>query len=83
MIPDPPLTFILYPYMQIKRDDLFVTMVVGENNSTVAGGGGVAATVRETLTSGRVDDGGSGEDGSETALVDSVDALVLGRKSGE
>lgn len=58
-------------------------MVVGENNSTVAGGGGIANTVRETLASGRVDDGGSAEDGSETALVDSVDALVLGRESGE
>ncbi|CAM9542434.1 unnamed protein product [Scytosiphon promiscuus] len=67
----------------VKRHDLFVTMMVGERNSTVAGGAGMAATVRETLANGRVEDGGSEEDGSETRLLDSVDALVLSRESGE
>lgn len=61
-----------------------MTMIVGESNSTVAGGGGVAATVRETLASGSLDSGGGVEaDGSETRLLDFVDALVLGRESGE
>lgn len=60
-----------------------MTMMVGERNSTVAGGAGIAATVRETLASGRVEDGGSEEDGSETRLLDSVDALVLARETGE
>lgn len=58
-------------------------MIVGESNSTVAGGGGIAATVRETLASGSLDVGGIEHDGSETRLLDFVDALVLGRESGE
>lgn len=71
------------PPRKVKRHDLFVTMMVGERNSTVAGGAGIAATVRETLANGRVEDGGSEDDGSETKLLDSVDALVLARESGE
>lgn len=67
----------------MKRDDLFVTMIVGESNSAVAGGRGIAAAVSETLASGRVDDGGIEADGTATRLLDSVDALVLARESGE
>lgn len=58
-------------------------MIVGERNSTVAGGDGIAATVRETLAAGSLDSGGIENDGSETRLLDFVDALVLGRESGE
>ena len=58
-------------------------MIVGEGNSTVAGGGGIEATLRETLAAGSLDGGGVEADGSETRLLDSVDALVLGRESGE
>ncbi|CAM9303760.1 unnamed protein product [Ectocarpus sp. 13 AM-2016] len=60
----------------VKRDDLFVTMIVGESSSVVAGGGGIAAAVSETLALGRVDDGGIEADGTATRLLDSVDALV-------
>lgn len=60
-----------------------MTMIVGESNATVAGGGGIAATVRETLASGSLDGGGIEVDGSQTRLLDFVDALVLGRESGE
>ncbi|CBN77901.1 expressed unknown protein [Ectocarpus siliculosus] len=67
----------------VKRDHLFVTMIVGESNSAVAGGRGIAAAVSETLASGRVDDGGIETDGTATRLLDSVDALVLARESGE
>lgn len=79
----PHYNTILLRCFQLKRQDLFVTMIVGENNSTVAGGGGIAATVRETLASGGLDGAGIEDDGSETRLLDSVDALVLGRESGE
>eukprot|EP00903_Cladosiphon_okamuranus_P015357 g14183.t1 len=67
----------------LKRQDLFVTMIVWEGNSTVAGGGGIATTVRETLASGSLDVGGIEADSSETRLLDFVDALVLGRESGD
>ena len=40
---------------QVKRGDIFVTVIVGEDKASSTGGQGIAAAVRETLASGLVD----------------------------
>ncbi|CAN0189870.1 unnamed protein product, partial [Laminaria digitata] len=69
-------------FVQVKRSDIFVTAIVGEDKASSRGGQGIAAAVRSTLASGRVDasdsDSGGGGDGGGR-LLDFADALVLAR----
>lgn len=65
--------------MQVKREDLFLTLLVGEDLPRSEGAEGLAGVVRKMLASGG--DGG-GVAGAGESSLGYVDALVLMRESG-